>query len=120
VANFEALRRGLVNWYQWRADDKLRQKAVRYTRQIGVNSRSLGIRHFDARWASCSAKGEILFNWRIIMAPNRIGDYVVVHELCHLLHHDHGEAFWRAVGQVLPDYGERREWLKQHGATLAL
>jgi predicted metal-dependent hydrolase len=93
---------------------------VLYARQIGVNPRSVGIRHFDARWGSCGAKGGVHFNWRVIMAPNRIADYMVVHELCHLRHHDHGDEFWRIVAQVLPDYVERREWLKRHGATLAL
>jgi predicted metal-dependent hydrolase len=112
----DVIRRSLVSWYHWRAQAKLQEKTGRYAKQIGVSPKSVSIKGFQSRWGSCSAKGEILFNWRIIMAPNRIGDYIVVHELCHLLHHDHGPNFWKAVERVLPDYVERKEWLKGNGA----
>ena len=63
-----------------------------------------------------AVKGEIQFHWKIIMAPHRIVDYVVVHELCHLKHHDHSLAFWKSVERVVPDYLECKEWLRDVGA----
>jgi predicted metal-dependent hydrolase len=72
------------------------------------------------RWGSCSSTRELTFNWRLMLAPKEIIDYVVVHELCHLTHMDHSPAYWKAVGKVLSDYKERREWLKENGIGLNL
>jgi predicted metal-dependent hydrolase len=78
------------------------------------------VKYFKARWGSCSTHGDITFNWRIIMAPHRIVDYVVVHELAHLKHHDHSPRFWKGVETVIPDYRECREWLKNYGQMLVI
>ena len=72
------------------------------------------------RWGSCSSKGELTFNWRLILAPSAIVDYVVVHELCHLKHMDHSPKFWKAVASVLSDYKSRKAWLKDNGIGLNL
>ena len=71
------------------------------------------------RWGSCDQNGTIRLNWRIIQAPMRLVDYVVVHELVHLRHRGHGRDYWQAVGRVMPDYERRREDLKQRGVSLA-
>ena len=110
----------LTSWYKQRAEIKLNEKAKRYAKQIGVEYKTVGIKSYKSRWGSCSVDGDIDFNWKIIMAPNRIVDYVVVHELCHLKHHDHSPQFWQAVEQVLPDYAERKEWLKENGLVLEI
>ena len=74
--------------------------------------------HFKSRWGSCNVKGEIQFHWKVIMAPHRIVEYVAVHELCHLKHHDHSPAFWKSVERIVPDYAECRSWLKEFGSGL--
>ena len=78
------------------------------------------IRDQKTRWGSCSAKGTLSFNWRLMLAPPAVLDYVVVHELCHLTHMDHSPAFWQAVAAVCPDYRIHRKWLKEHGHELVL
>lgn len=114
------IRNALVRWYKHLAEQKLQDKAERYAAIIGVNPTGIGIRTFKSRWGSCSVKGKIDFNWKIIMAPNRMVDYVVVHELCHLKHHDHSPKFWKEVERVLPDYLVCKEWLKINASTLII
>ena len=87
---------------------------------MNVKYNSVGIKNYKSRWGSCTAEGDITFNWKVIMAPNRIVDYVVVHELCHLIHHDHSPKFWREVERFMPDYLECKEWLKHNGSFLDL
>jgi predicted metal-dependent hydrolase len=83
----------VVSWYRERALEKLQEKVDRYARIVGVSPSAVGIKTFRGRWGSCTTKGKLEFNWKAIMAPNRVVDYVVVHELCHLRHHDHSPAF---------------------------
>lgn len=78
------------------------------------------IRDQKTRWGSCSARGTLSFNWRLMLAPPAVLDYVVVHELCHLTHMNHSKAFWALVESVCPDYRAHRKWLKEHGQELIL
>jgi predicted metal-dependent hydrolase len=110
----------LSNWYKSHAQTKLTEKAQRYAGLIGVECKGVGIKDYKSRWGSCSVDGDIDFNWLIVMAPNHIVDYVVVHELCHLLHHDHSPQFWQAVERIVPEYSECKAWLKVNGAGLVL
>ena len=110
----------LTEWYREHALQKLQEKVQRYARVIRVSPSSVGIKTFSGRWGSCSTKGRMVFNWKIIIAPNHIVDDVVVHELCHLHHHNHSPEFWKCVERVFPDYGEAREWLKVNGRMLSL
>ena len=114
------IRNALVRWYRHHAKLKLQEKLQRYAAMTGVESASVGIKTFKSRWGSCSAKGKIDFNWKIIMAPNRMVDYVVVHELCHLKQHDHSPVFWKKVERVLPDYLMCKEWLKVNAGMLEI
>jgi len=111
-------RNALIRWFKHNAERKLKEKVERYAPIIGVAPKAIGIKSFKSRWGSCSATGKIDFNWKIITAPNRIVDYVVVHELCHLKHHDHSAKFWKEVEQVVADYRSCKDWLKQHADTL--
>lgn len=96
-------------------------KRVAYFQQFtGGTYNRITIRDQKTRWGSCSARGTLSFNWRLMLAPPAILDYVVVHELCHLTHMDHSPAFWQAVGEVYPDYSTARKWLKDHGQELIL
>ncbi|TLS78291.1 M48 family metallopeptidase [Mariprofundus erugo] len=110
----------IEGWYREHAEQKFREKSRRYAKQIGVTPASIGIKTFKSRWGSCSPDGHILYNWRVIMAPNRVVDYVVVHELCHLIHHNHSPEFWKAVAKVVPEYQMDKDWLKNHGDRLIL
>ncbi|MGB8436352.1 MAG: SprT family zinc-dependent metalloprotease [Burkholderiales bacterium] len=108
----------LTEWYRIHALEELRKKVDRFARVVRVAPASVGIKTFRGRWGSCSIKGDMEFNWKVIIAPNRIVDYVVVHELCHLHHHNHGPEFWKCVAQVLPGYQDCKEWLRVNGRRL--
>lgn len=118
--NADLIKDSLLAWYEKHADIKFNEKVKRYAEIMNVKFNSVGIKSYKSRWGSCTAEGDITFNWKIIMAPNRIVDYVVVHELCHLIHHDHSPKFWREVERFMPDYLECKEWLKHNGARLEL
>lgn len=94
--------------------------AASYPSIIRRSYSRISIRNQKTRWGSCSSKGTLSFNWRLMLAPPGILDYVIVHELCHLAHMNHSAEFWKCVGTILPDYKERRKWLKEHGNELTL
>ncbi len=87
-------------------------------RRLGVSYAAIQIRDQRTRWGSCSPSGTLTFNWRLVLAPHAVLDYVVVHELCHLLEANHGPGFWRLVEQQRPDYKVPRAWLRRHGHEL--
>lgn len=108
----------LTNWFRRRAELKLREKIIRYSPIVGVETNGYKVKSFQSRWGSCTPRGRVDFNWKIIMAPNRVVDYVVVHELCHLKQHDHSPQFWKLVESIMPDCLESKEWLRVNGASL--
>ena len=108
----------MIHWYKEKAENKLSEKVDRLVKTTSLKPKSVGIKSYKSRWGSCSSKGKVDFNWKIIMAPNRIVDYVVAHELCHLKHHDHSPKFWKAVERLMPDYTNCREWLKNNAEGL--
>jgi predicted metal-dependent hydrolase len=108
----------LTSWLRRRAELKLREKIIRYSLIVGVETNGYKVKDFQSRWGSCTPRGRVDFNWKIIMAPNRVVDYVVVHELCHLKQHDHSPQFWKLVESIMPDYLESKEWLRVNGASL--
>jgi predicted metal-dependent hydrolase len=108
----------LTSWFRRRAELKLREKIIRYSPIVGVETNGYKVKDFQSRWGSCTPSGRVDFNWKIIMAPNRVVDYVVVHELCHLKQHDHSPQYWKLVESIMPDYLESKEWLRVHGASL--
>ncbi|MBV8431936.1 MAG: M48 family metallopeptidase [Solirubrobacterales bacterium] len=87
---------------------------------VGAGYSRLSIRSQKTRWASCSRSGAMSFNWRLLLAPEPVLDYVVWHEVCHLEVMDHSPRFWKLVGERCPDYRQHRRWLRRHGATLVL
>ena len=82
---------------------------------LGVTYSRLTLRDQRSRWGSCSSTGALSFNWRLVLAPHDVLDYVVVHEVCHLVEHNHGPAFWRLVEKRRPAYAESKQWLDDHG-----
>lgn len=118
--NPQMVRNALVRWYRAQAQPKMIEKTARYAESIGVEPSAVGIKSYKARWGSCSSTGRIDYNWRIVMAPHAIVDYVVVHELCHLKHFNHGRDYWKQVRRIMPDCDEHRNWLKENGGHLLL
>jgi len=108
----------LQNWYRSRALERLQEKTDRYAKQIGVSLAGVSVRNFKSRWGSCDKHGQVVFNWNIIKAPHAIADYVVVHELCHLIHPNHSKDFWQLVGRHETSYSEHKQWLKEKGTGL--
>lgn len=103
------------------ADKGLRRFTERvnyYSQKVGVKVAGIKIKKMGYRWASCGKNGVLNFHWKCMMAPPKVIDYIVVHELCHLHHRNHTDAFWNEVDKVMPDYWERKEWLRKHGASL--
>jgi predicted metal-dependent hydrolase len=91
-----------------------------FARKIDVQPGAIAIRELGYHWASCGPSGSLNFHWRLLMAPSTVIDYVVAHELCHLKQSDHSDAFWNEVDKVLPNWRERKDWLRRHGASLDL
>ncbi len=85
-----------------------------------MEATAISVKDVGFRWASCTKKNPLAFHWKCMMAPPKIIDYVVVHELCHIRHRDHSEAYWNEVDKVMPDFAERKDWLKRNGAGLDL
>ena len=86
--------------------------------RLGVEYRDLRINDPQTLWGSCNPTGTICLSWRLVLAPPAVFHYVVVHELCHLVHRNHSERFWALVAQQLPDYETHKRWLREHGAAL--
>ena len=111
----EHVRTALVSWLRHRAEERLPERVAHWRVRVGVDLPRIVIADQQKRWGSCDRSGTVRLNWRIIQAPMRLIDYVVVHELVHLRHADHGSAFWRALSVVMPDYERRREDLRRRG-----
>ncbi len=111
-------KQALEKRYRQAAAEYIPQRVAYYHRFTGGTYQRITIRAQRTRWGSCSSRGTLSFNYRLMLAPPKILDYVVVHELCHLEHIDHSRAFWNAVEQVMPDYRECKKWLREHGSEL--
>jgi predicted metal-dependent hydrolase len=113
-------RPALERYYRRAARAEIAARLDRATALAGTRYSGLAIRAQRSRWASCSAQGRMSFNWRLLMAPESVLDYVVWHEVCHLEVLDHSPRFWALVERRWPRWREDREWLRRHGATLVL
>ncbi len=101
-----------------RAAEEISDRVVYYAPLLGVTYGRITIRHQKTRWGSCSAKGNLNFNCLLMLAPSRVLDYVVIHELCHRKEMNHSPAFWVLVERFCPDYRQSRKWLKENGKDL--
>jgi predicted metal-dependent hydrolase len=119
-ADADDARAGLERWYRRAAREVVAWRLDRATQAAGLGYSRLSIRGQRTRWASCAADGAMSFNWRLLLAPERVLDYVVWHEVCHLEVADHSAGFWALVESRCPDWRESAAWLRRHGAELVL
>jgi len=116
----ETIRAMLLSWYRQHAKIGLSKKTDCLARIIGVQPNSLTVKDYKSRWGSCSNSGDITYNWRVILAPQPIVDYVVVHELCHMLEHNHSSRYWKHVERYVADWRDCRNWLKINAHSLSI
>ncbi len=107
-------------FYKTKGLPRIQRRVAYFATKVGVTVADIQIKDLGYRWASCTKRGDLHFHWKCLMAPLTIIDYIIVHELCHMHHRDHSDAFWNEVDKVLPDYRERKEWLRIRGAELDL
>lgn len=114
------VRTAFLKWYRRRAADAVRRSVTRWSGLLGVTPTGVAVRDQRQRWGSCGPDGTLRFNWRIVMSDASLLDYVVVHELAHLMHRNHSREFWTTVERVMPDFRLRRQRLKEVGPRLAM
>ncbi len=113
-------RKKLLQWFMDQAKDILRLKTQEFGQQYGFNAIYVSVKEYKSRWGCCFSDGRIYFNWKIIMAPEPIIDYVVVHELCHFKEPNHSKKYWQHVEAIIPDWKSRRKWLHLNGHGLGI
>jgi len=110
--------RVLRNFYRERAREYFADRLDYYTEQMGVEYEQLELRNQRTRWGSCSTGGTISLNWRLVMAPEEIIDYLIVHELAHLTEQHHGAEFWQLIKEHIPEHKQRAAWLERNSVRL--
>jgi len=112
------VRQLLARWYRRHACERLADTTAAFAPRVGVTVNSVRALELKTRWGSGGPNGHLRFNWRTVMAPRRLLEYVVAHELCHIAHNRHSAGFWRLLAQVMPDYEQRRQQLANLGPAL--
>jgi predicted metal-dependent hydrolase len=107
-------------WYRKRAKAVLQERVNVLAQRNSLSPAKVRISSARTRWGSCSGSGSLSFTWRLVMAPIEVVDYVVIHELAHLIERNHSSKFWEQVERMMPDYRTHREWLKKNGLSLTL
>ncbi|QNK88776.1 MULTISPECIES: M48 family metallopeptidase [unclassified Sporosarcina] len=118
--NEEVLKRNLKKFYIASCRTIIEERIKIYQKQLKVKPKIIEIVESKAKWGSCSSDKKLTFNYRLAMAPVEVIDYVIIHELCHILHMNHDRSFWRRVGSIMPDYKEKEEYLARHGYSMSL
>ena len=116
----DAVRTAVLAWYRERATEVIPLRVEAWAQTMGCRPNRVVVKEQKQRWGSCGPDGVLRFNWRLVLGAPALIDYVAVHELAHLRHPDHGQAFWRVVAGVLPDYRARRARLREWGRTVAV
>lgn len=114
------LQRLMEKWYRTKTLEKVTERVEYYKHFFKVEPSNIKVKEQKKRWASCTSKNELLFNWRCVMAPSNVLDYIVVHEMCHMIYPNHSNEFWELVVSILPDYESRKDWLKKFGVRMDL
>jgi predicted metal-dependent hydrolase len=109
-----------IRWYTIRLPPMLDRQIAALTNRIGAEPREVHIQDLGYRWGSSNRRGHLYFHWRVAMLPHRMIEYLVTHELVHLIERSHSDAFWERLERVIPDYADRQQWLKEHGGMYDL
>ncbi|ODA66330.1 hypothetical protein A7A08_02728 [Methyloligella halotolerans] len=110
--------RRLLDWLKRQAQHDLKDEVGYQAERMGLEPKRIFVRDQTTRWGSCSTSGALSFSWRLILAPGFVLEYLVVHEVAHLAHMNHGPRFWKLVEKTMPDYERAQKWLREHGASL--
>ena len=112
--NKEKIKKKMELFYRGLSKKILEEKTFSHSKKMNLYPKKVKVRSYKNRWGSCAYNGDISYNWKLIMLPEKIIDYVIVHELCHLIHFNHSKDFWREVIKILPNYKDSREWLRSN------
>lgn len=107
-----------IAFYKQKVLPRIQQRIAYFAPQMGVTPQKIRVMELQHRWASCTHEGNLNFHWKCAMAPVEVLDYIIVHEMAHLLHPNHSAAFWNEVDKILPDYLNHIDWLKRFGAGM--
>ena len=116
----DILKMAMEKWYRREAKKIILKRIEFYRPRFNIEPRQIKIKEQKKRWGSCTSKGDLLFNWRAVMAPSPVIDYIIVHELSHLANRNHSSKFWKSVETILPDYKIRKKWLRDYGVRMDL
>ena len=115
-----AIKRLLEDWYVRESSKILKARTKELARQMKVQPSGITVKNYNSKWGSCTAKNKISYNWRIVMAPDCIIDYLIIHELSHIIELNHSKNFWQHVGNYCDDFQIKRKWLRQNGHRFVL
>lgn len=116
----EKIKLALEKWYRERTLELVKNKINLYQSHFDDKVTDIKVKEQKRRWASCTGKNAILFNWRCSMAREDVLDYIVIHEMCHIDHKNHSKDFWNRVEEIMPNYKEKHNWLKINGINMTL
>lgn len=114
----EEIKSALEKWYREKTLLRVKERVNYFKEYFSVKPKEIKVKEQKKRWASCTSNNELLFNWRCSMAPANVLDYIVVHEMVHMIYKDHSHEFWDKVASVIPDFESRRKWLRENGIKL--
>lgn len=118
IKDEDFIKKAMENWYREKTLAKVKERVSYYSSYFNNEVTTVKVKEQKKRWASCTSKNELLFNWRCVMAPVFVLDYIVVHEMCHMEYKNHSKDFWNRVYAVMPDYEVRKSWLKNNGIKM--
>lgn len=118
--NKDDIKKGLELWYRKEALNYILGSIKQYENSLNKIPKDIVVKEQKKRWGSCTYDNRLLFNWRCVMARPKAVDYVILHEMCHIVHKDHSKNFWNLVESIMPSYKEEKQWLKINGHKLTL
>jgi predicted metal-dependent hydrolase len=118
--NLDGFLDAFKDFYRRKGMERIPRRVSAYEAKMGVEAKAIKVLDLKNRWGSCSSTGNVNFHWKCMMAPPTIIDYIVVHELAHLRYPNHTRAFWNELDKTLPDYRDRKDWLRVNGAGMDL